>query len=1208
MFIKLKASLSPLPRADDGDKETTRRRRRLSKPLTNKASVNLLMLSAQQLDGQTNNSSDLDISPTSLSILSSQGNLREVIQAPVSESKPHILRTSAPIPGQEHWKSATFIVSKNPLESVDSSTLLSPKGSLKANRPLSAIFTVSNSRRASNSAQRRASLKALAALAENGPDKAEKTGSATTALCSSERQSEALSPRIHRRSSFTPGVATRISRKPSWGPPPVGEQDSADHNHYQNPTSSEESPQSQLGLLDFDEEWAPPPPPVTRSETPSDLDYTHLGGLRLGSLQVMNGRASPAPSELSRHLTGASTPNLKRGASSNYGDAEDRTVVTLASLRQKSYRGRDQGLQDVTAVPRKPVAAPPRSQTDGLILPKRNKRGLRASSNRAEATSVWMPASKIDPPLSQPASSSLDKTSELAMAYMAELSASPYSGERSTSPAGSVLKSTSKATEFDDDLFEDDAADLSSSYEMDYQTPDTHPASSDPVLVYDDAYRLSVKQSRKSSSRPSLQPSNSTGSSVKPDSGYGSNISLQSLKGQADEASGKPEMAVPNKNAAQAKAMDIEKFRGRPGAGPSPKPSRPSILKRHSSTALQVPDFSNLYPPTTSTTTLAAITSTNSAPSAAPVKHRKLQKKARPQSQPPPVRQIVIQGQHRDFSNGDVPPPPTEIVANLAIRSQQVPELGHTFSSTHHTREIENSPKPAYIPTFVNFPQTDGSRNDLLSEVNLPTPPSHRASLIKWSKTERRNGLVCASGAGGISEDDAMAIIRNLDTAGSSMGGSPYDVASKTTKSVASQPLQSKTPNDFHTRHQNQSQSRPMMDDATAAELARLRSRTIAERDNMQWKQRRSSFNDRGGIPGRNIRPMSTAGDAPPLPALPSHEKVRQREFQKVDYQRPYLETRTAEKKYRPEQVSYDPYESIAPPPPSHSPGLRTIELEGDMPPPPPSHSPRPRSLNIPEDANGPPPPSHSPRPRPIRSYQEVSMPRLPSHSPHPISFGPQAEAAGIWAAQASAWKSRRKSIGEILRSRTFAPDEQDSTRPFAVEESVIDDPIYPEIPLRRPQKSFTTGPEEYGRSDMQFSSAHPEPIMYKLTGRPGPSDGSFVGKTINLAHSRLSQGPGHTSSHLVPAEESHMPQDQRAQPPPQFGRYSGGLDYGYKHELGFSGSAGTRSVSGVAKATRKGVPLSEGFGVDLSDAPIMATIRRKPVGNAERLIRYGLE
>jgi len=223
-------------------------------------------------------------------------------------------------------------------------------------------------------------------------------------------------------------------------------------------------------------------------------------------------------------------------------------------------------------------------------------------------------------------------------------------------------------------------------------------------------------------------------------------------------------------------------------------------------------------------------------------------------------------------------------------------------------------------------------------------------------------------------------------------------------------------------------------------------------------------------------------------------------------------------------------------------------------------------------------------------------MPRQASQSPYPISVGPQEEGADIWAAQASAWKSRRKSMGEMLRSRPLAPDEQGSTRPFAVVEAVVDDPIYPEIPLRRPQKSFTTGMEEYGRSDMQFTSAHPGPSLYKPTGRPGPSDGPFVGKTIDLAHSRHSQGPGHASSRLVLAEKSRMPQDQSSQPPPQFGQYSGGLDYGYVHGAGFGGSAGTRSVSGVAKATRKCVPLSEGFGVGLSDVPIIASIRRKPV------------
>ena len=71
-------------------------------------------------------------------------------------------------------------------------------------------------------------------------------------------------------------------------------------------------------------------------------------------------------------------------------------------------------------------------------------------------------------------------------------------------------------------------------------------------------------------------------------------------------------------------------------------------------------------------------------------------------------------------------------------------------------------------------------------------------------------------------------------------------------------------------------------------------------------------------------------------------------------------------------------------------------------------------------------------------------------------------------------------------------------------------------------------------------------------------------------------------------AEELHQ---SRPQPPPQFGRYSSGLNYDYEHR------AGTGSVSGVAGAPRNGVPLSENFGVDLSDVPIIKGIRKRPVG-----------
>ena len=1185
MFSKFKASLAPLPRADDGDKDI-RQRHRLSKPLTNKSSTNLFILSAQQSEGQANNSSTVEVSPASLATSPSRDDAVEVVHSFESGPNLETLPAKSPTLQEGGWRGTAFVLSEDPVESADPPTLLSPNGSVKAKRPLSAMLT--NTRFSSSRmsfAQRRASLQALQALAESGSDQAEKNRSAATLPIPSDHQSDTPSPRIHRRSSFTPGVATRASKMALLGPAPVEEQSDTARDYYYDPTLSEESPLSQLEVLDFDEEWAPPAPPVARPGTPSDLDYTHLGGLRLGSLRVVNGRASPAPSDLSRHLTGASTPHLKRDASSEYGDGDDAALVTLASLRLKSYRGRDQGLQDSTPVPRRPVAAPTRTHSDTLLLPKRDRPLLDPSSNKKTMNS-WMPATFSDMSRSHTASHSSNRTSELAIAYMSELSASPYSDARPRSPAGSVLKSTSKATEFDDDLFEDDAADVSPSAEEDHPTSDTQYSSSDAVLVCEDPYRMSFKQSRDTSRRSSLQPCNSTGSSVKPDSGYGSKISLGSSKDQKCEDPYKTESKAPTEPPVNGRGVDAEAFHGKSKPRPISMPPRPSILKRSGGTAPQLPTFSNLYP---STTTLASIQSTSSAPFDAPAKLRKLQKKARPRSQPPLVRQIVIQGDHRDMSNSDIPPIPAEIAANLAIRTEQVPALGHTFSSMHHTRDFESSPKPAHASTFIDFPEPDASPRDSLVEIDVPAPPAHRTSFMKWSRSERRNSQRHASS--GISEDDAMAIIRDLETAVSSMGGSPYEIASQSTLPAKAQVAKPQTTNDPYPNALNASRPKPMMDDATAAELARMRSRSIAEREDMPWKQRRSSFNDRGGIPGRNFRLFSTAGDAPPLPPLPSHEQVRQKEVRKADYQRPYLETRANERMVWPAQCLSAPARTCRSTP------QRFVELGGDIPPPAPSYPLRSRPVEVNEDTPAPPPPSHSPRPRSIRTTDEAFAPPPPSHSPRPMSVGPQEEVTDIWAAQASAWKSRRKSIGEMLRSRTAPPEQQYSVQHLATQARPIDDPVYPEIPLRCPQKSSTGGLEDYRLSRSQHQCAQPQPIRYESASQSRPFYDSFTSEAVDRPHSRDSQAPSQAGSYVSLGEELRSPQQSRPNPPPQFGRYSGGLNYGYEHGAGFGGSAGTRSVSGVAKATRKSVPLSENFGVDLSDVPIIAGIRRKPVG-----------
>ncbi|KAL8781776.1 MAG: hypothetical protein Q9194_000136 [Teloschistes cf. exilis] len=102
-----------------------------------------------------------------------------------------------------------------------------------------------------------------------------------------DKHPDSLKSPIRRRSLYTPGIATRspedILRKP---PPPEHCTPQATRDYYYNPACPQSSPLSRLANLKSS--------PHGRS-TPVDLDYAHLGALKLGTLRVTNGAASPIP-------------------------------------------------------------------------------------------------------------------------------------------------------------------------------------------------------------------------------------------------------------------------------------------------------------------------------------------------------------------------------------------------------------------------------------------------------------------------------------------------------------------------------------------------------------------------------------------------------------------------------------------------------------------------------------------------------------------------------------------------------------------------------------------------------------------------------------------------------------------------------------------------------------------------------------------------
>ncbi|KAL8652945.1 MAG: hypothetical protein Q9210_002391 [Variospora velana] len=121
-----------------------------------------------------------------------------------------------------------------------------------------------------------------------------------------DKHPDSIMTPIRRRSLYTPGIATRspedILRKP---PLPVTANSQAEWDYYYNPALSESSPLSRLAKLRASN---------TGRSTPSELDYTHLGAMKLGTLRVTN--ASPTPRD--QNNSPVPTPSLDTASQEDF--------------------------------------------------------------------------------------------------------------------------------------------------------------------------------------------------------------------------------------------------------------------------------------------------------------------------------------------------------------------------------------------------------------------------------------------------------------------------------------------------------------------------------------------------------------------------------------------------------------------------------------------------------------------------------------------------------------------------------------------------------------------------------------------------------------------------------------------------------------------------------------------------------------------------
>lgn len=1167
VFGRRKSSNNVEAQQEEVAAQEARRRNRLSKPLTNKSTSNLVLLALQDSNVSSRNaSSEVVAEPESPPI--SETEKRQQIKAHLfgssEEPEKKVSRTS--------WIGVAALVnrfesSQAPSNSSQISLVSSPKPKASA----TSLFSSRRSSGAKRPVLRNASSTERVPTLYDPP-----TNSSSASL---DRTPEPAF-RTTRRASFQPGVATRKISAVNI----IQEQDeSTKQDEAVDDTIEEEETEDSdvLSFSDGDDEGWFPRPPEHRSETPQFLDYTHLGGLRLGSLQVTNGRASPsasvATSMASRQLL--TQIALRRDASSEYGDSEDgdgppfmlraNPRTPPSHSREVSwYSQRPSKLQQVeifetpTNIVQQAPAVDVAAEMAAEYIAELPTSPYAMERRDSEALSWQERVREVSPVADLRTSASrysLRKSQSLET--ISHRSSSPLSSMHSST--GSVLRTTTKRTEIEDELFDDETLGLS------HTSPETEHLSDQasidsfhswrspakPDFARSEAFESAVEfqyypspqKSPHRASPPQLEVAREAfvegapqrlelpGGMVQSDSGYSSNNSVRSSSWERKSTMKHSRSQSPLKTEQTAQPEQAQSTRP---AGRLHKP----ILKS-GKTAPAVPFFSELQP-TLPRSEVSVASDIPKIETEKPKTRKKLQKRnlfGKKKKQELYVQSVA------SFDDLTIPAIPLTVQANLQIRTQQVPELERTYKTMHHIRN-QASMSTMNLPLVeMRFPSPE-------PEPEAPPPKTRRISWLpgpRGEKSIKRKPVPEHDSM--ISERDAKAIINGLGSDNYFLGGNPYDLAHD------SDPTTRKTSQLKKTFRASTKPQRPrsMFDDKTATEIARLRSSSIRERDD--WNSRKSSFNDRGGIPGKNLRPASICGDAPPVPPLP-----------------------------RPKVLCQRPLEpSIAPPsPPPHSTRPAYIEMHAE-----------PEEVEL-----APPPPSHSLQPMDVT------------------------QAVDRWAAQAAAWKARRNDADQTMRRLSFHEDQPHTYHYNAQSE----EPLYPEIPVREhhseyeAQKSCSYQAGSHDNYPYSLAHEHPGPqnqyqpyipdinepyshkprILRKPVPQPSsqaqsydPTYTSVSGRPLPApAGPRRSPAPSIRSAASSLAEHLHPELDDEAtrlHPPPEFGRYSGGMQYGYERQKGFGGSAGTRSVSGKADLAHKGVQLREGWGLDLGDVPVIGVMQR---------------
>ncbi|KAI9751566.1 MAG: hypothetical protein M1835_001198, partial [Candelina submexicana] len=750
---------------------------------------------------------------------------------------------------------------------------------------------------------------------------------ASNSTSSSQDQGElesTVTPPLRKRSFFTPGIATRVKSRNTLrkAPPPDQLRSQADKDYYYNPQFPEISPLSQLADLGASE---PRGPHYSRTAIPSEPTYSHLAGLRQGTLRITNGAASPVLSVRTEHLEQVA-PDVEREeefltASEGRSSAEIESGLMLKELgHQKGcHAGQSAAVDYANGDCRRNLhlaTVPCDDETPRCGSPRRSESwtqniGTDDSDDEPADTKGKVLMKRRSLSLFEFPAWSNDRASSMAERYMQELPHRPFSrGGPTDTPSTEVVEPSDRR------LRDDEGIVIAPCRDLCVGDSDTSPSTAMKSGAGAREEALSILEGT-ATSRPQseIRPdvvsryswaaaSNVANRGIddrhasKADSGYSSKESLDSLQNESQavheidtRATALPQMAHSTTGATGsqppmpqrlAPAVPLQSLANAtvviPGQA-SKFSASPKLTKSHMGAAIQIPS---------ETMTTLAVKETS--PSRSP---RKLQKPRRLSQSMLESANITVQA-CKEIQSSQIPLVPSDVAAKHAERLSKFPTLGHTFPSLDHTSSEESLSAAALLDVPIRFPspsdggsasddeRTGRSREQIDKCSSRQPQPVEQVPQTKSFRARSKSRQKSASRHRSGSQATQTPSIADFGTVTESLGPSPYDIAASTVQAPPNDAAEQSSTS-LHQESNDSPQAKTMvgMDEEAATVFAKERSQSRNRSKVKNFSRPRSihneSFDDREGFPGKIPRPTSLIiFDAPPVPSLPAIEQVKQ--------------------------------------------------------------------------------------------------------------------------------------------------------------------------------------------------------------------------------------------------------------------------------------------------------------------------------------------